>query len=325
LLWQVVPSGTPTTQGTVQISALFTSTVGQESPLFIAAATTSGPSNSAATYKGFGGGPTSWTTTEYLASSIFPVGGKIDKLNVVVVSAPGANASYSYVLYQNGSPTNLGGGASCVAAPGTGACTCVISGALTKTCSDTTTAAIAISATDTISLAAIPCGTLSTPSCTGALTSSSLGGSLRWVPTTTNQALLFQLANTMPATTSTHYMNVNGSGQDDTTETNTYNITPLLTTHMTMRNLTVAQCPGPGASARTRQLLLRANGGTPASEPTLTVGSGSTACPTLTTAQDTTDTYVSLPGDLLDLSTVASATANTALTTYKTSMSVTVP
>jgi hypothetical protein len=260
--------------------------------------------------------------TEINVSSVVPVGGQIDRLYVSLTGAPGTGKGYAFVLYHNGAPTSVGGGAvpaTCVATPSAGNCSCFVGGANT-TCSDVTTSPVSVAAGDTISISSIP---VSTP---GSANQQSYG--LRWQPTTANQAILMNAGSTVPTTSGTRYMNVSGGYGNAGGELQATEVAPVLTTHMTLGNLIVAQSAAPPASTTRTATLRGGSGSTTAQSPscavtpstTLTIG-GVAATPA---CQDTSDAYQPQSGYLLSEQTAASAAQN-ALTWYKTAMSVTVP
>ena len=298
LQWRVTPTGTPTAQtAQVQLSALFTSTVGQESPLF-----GGGPGNMstvAATpnYSGLNNA-IGWFTTDAVASSVVPVPGVIDKLMVEQSGSSGSGASYTYTVYKNGVATSLG------------AANCVISGTSATTCSDLNAGdAITVAAGDTISIQSL--ASASAPTARSATTG------LRWVPTTANQALLFVNPYSVPTTTATRYLVLNGGSIAGGSAAAEGTVAPI---GMTLKNLYVAQCPGPGAGV-TRTYTLQAGGVN--QNPTVTMAAGTTACPTLSVASDT-HSYSPSAATLLNYVTTVSGT-NTALTEMKIGMVATVP
>jgi hypothetical protein len=167
----------------------------------------------------------------------------------------------------------------------------------------------------------IPTGTPSSNAVTTA--------AVRWIPTTTNQALLFNNAATMPSVSATDYENVNGVGSNNGTELNQLNIAPVLATTMTIGNFICAQSTSPG-STYTRTNTLRGSATTTlasqtpvcqiSNSTTMTIG-GAASTPA---NQDTTHTYQPTSGYYLDVMTVPSTTLP-GLTWWKTGMTVTVP
>lgn len=291
------PTGTaPAAQTTaIQISALFTSTVGQESPLFAGSANNGPVSTSGAvSYAGFGS--QSWAASDALGSSIISAAGTIDQFYIQEAGTLGAGASMAFVVLKNGA----------VLSPSV---TCTVT--TTTTCHDLTDS-FTVAAGDTVSIQA-------TASSTAPTARNAFAG-FRWVPSTTNQAMLFDVAGTVPSVTGTKFLIANGAGANGATDAPESNIAPVLSTHMTLGNLIVGECPGPGAGV-TRTVTLRAGG--VSQTPSATIAASTTACPTLSTKTDT-NTYQASSGVLLDFQTTVSGT-NTTLTEFKTGMTVTVP
>ncbi len=386
IAWESIPTGTPTAQPYPQISATFTSTVGQESPLFLDA-TVAVMTNSSTNYLGWGNAR-GWNATENLVSSVIPTAGTLDNIYLSTSGAPTSGKHFSMTVCKNSngacSPapagcsgvgssvlttaaisgttltvttvasgtldigqTVTGGGTSggtTITALGTGTggagtytvnnsqtstptattsnCLgCIIADAATTCDTHLTGVSVAVAKSDTLSLQGAP---------TNTPTAGVLRGSARWVPTTSNEALLLQTANAVPITNATRNQPVNGSGGNDATESDNFNVVPIA---MTIKNLIVYQTT-PGAQTRTTTL----RAGTTAGAGGET-GSQSNQTPTLTISSSTqntcgglanqfcatdTNTYSASAGGLVNLQTTVSGT-NTALTYYKTGMVVTVP
>lgn len=301
LAWVVTPSGTPTAQGgTVQISAIFTSSVGNESPLFGGGAG-SNMSNSATQYVSLNH-TQAWNATENIASSIMPTAGTIDQMTVVLSTNPGAAASgksYQFVVFQNGAAAPSG------CTPGTNCLGCTVL-EIATTCTDSTHS-ITVAATDTVSIEAIPTATPSV---------AIFKAAFRWRPTIAGEALALHGASAVPTTNSTRYANVSGTSASSATETDNLNISPVA---MTYKKLYEAQSTAPGgATTRTVTLRVGTGSGQSNSSVTCTVASAATQC------NDVNDSYASSPGDLTNLITTVSGT-NAAITNFKTGMVVTVP
>lgn len=314
--WQIVATGTPTTQtGSMQISALAKSSYNQESVIFGGppASTTSTASTN---YSSFGGALT-WNATEATVSNVIPASGTLDSLYVVMDGTAGASSYYTFTVMHNGSASTVVAGGSTSSCGGGSSIACsdiagCIGGATTCTHS------IAVVAGDTISVQEVPSAT--------APTARHVFFAMRFVPAVANQALLFDTGAVPSALTTVRYFYLNGAGDNATVEANDFNIAPVLTTHMTIGNLYVAQCPGPDTTgtAVTRNVTLRSAGAN--QTPTVTIPGGSTACPTLTTAQDATHTFQPTTGATLGLATSLNTTTNASTTTeFKTSATVTVP
>jgi hypothetical protein len=314
--WFVCPSGTatctagnaPTAQGAAtQISATFTSTVGQES-LIIGHNTN--VSATVLNYGGFGGNITV-SATEVNVSSVIPVSGTLDDLQVVSGGVPGTNGTYTLTVFHNTSATSL---------------TCVVASAGT-TCSDSTGAhAFTVAQGDTISLQSCPSSSGNTLSCTGATgtaapTARAMSASMRWVPSTANQAILFDTAGTAPPTTTgvTRYQSVSGTGAAGTTEVD-LNVVPVVSGGMTLGNLIVSESAAPGGTS-TRAITLRAGAGGGAAQsdraPTCTITSAATSC-------TSGSTYSASSGQAINMSMVNTGT-QAAITWFKTAMTVTIP
>jgi hypothetical protein len=297
-----VPGGTATAlAGSTTVSFNFTSTVGQES--LVAGANSA--SGTLTQYWNLGpiNGP---QTTDALASSVMPTAGTLDWLNAAVGGAPGAGKQFQFTVMKNGVATAIVAG---------DATHC--GGASSLTCSDLTHS-VAVVAGDTISIQTAPTGT---PSASASV------ASLRFVPTTLNQAILIAAPGSFPTgtLTSNHFIPVAGPTTNATAENTTQNIAPVLATHMTLGGLYVAQCPGPDTTASTVTRAFTLRSGAASQSPTVTT-TGNTACPTLTAQQDTTHTYAASSAALLDLLTAVNTTTNAAaLTELKISMTVTVP
>lgn len=229
--WQSVGSA-GSAQTSVYISATFTSTVGQESPIFISQTSAGSPIN-ATQYTSLGYSHP-WNATEVNVSSVLPTGGTIDQLYLVDGAAPGGSGgSYTFTLFKNGIATAI---------------TCIITDPGT-TCNDLNAGhAVHFAGGDTVSLQAVPSVS---PAPVSANFSS---GSVRWVPDTTNEALLLQVAQAVPAATGTRFFNAAGTGGGASVETTEYNIAPI---GMTLKNFWSAQGASTGGS-NTRPIALRA-------------------------------------------------------------------
>jgi hypothetical protein len=287
----------------VQISGTFTSTIGQESPLFSGQST----ANSSATvidYYGWGGAA-SLQTTETLASAVMPTAGTIDNLYVLSPAAPGTGR-YDYYVLKNGTPTTL---------------TCFLtgSGAPNTTCNDTNGAhAITIAAGDTLSFESCPAGNSLTGCLTGTTpTAGAPKASVRWIPTISNEALVFQTGGAGISVSANRFLDLAGISGNSATETDNRNIAPVA---MTIKKLRVIQSTWALGTSRTDNLL---SGGSAVGSP------GNIACvingaATPATCNDSTNSYGAAAGELLSIQTVPSGT-QTAVTYHKTGAVVTVP
>ena len=285
--FQAVPTGTPTAQTiTTQVSAVFTSTIGQESAIFAAVPST--PSNSVSQNIPFGV-TTTWvaTASEVNISSLLAAAGTIDNLRVLP-SATSSPGSYAVTVFHNGAATSL---------------TCTVMNA--SACNDLVGGhAFSVARGDTISVQATPA---STPAAIR------LKVSARFVPTTTNQAVIFGVATTAPVTTTTKFGNLSGTFSNTSTETSTFVIAPI---GMTFLNMSEVQDVAPGG-ATTRSQTLRSN----------SANAGSVACTILsiaTSCVDLVNSFSASAGAQMDIQTTTFGT-NAALTYYKTGIAVTVP
>jgi hypothetical protein len=299
-------SAVPSAQTTpIQISAVFTSTQGQES-FITGGAISSNAATNAVNYSGFGAQGL-WNATENLYSSVMPTGGTIDHLYVTMTAAAGSSASYDYTVFLNGVASAL---------------TCTATNPAT-TCTDLTHS-VALVAGDTISIAACPSNTAT---CTAGSAPTARGAnvSVRWVPTTSNLAVIFDTPTTNPGTGATAvWLNGAGAAVATATEANVPNLVPI---GMTINNLRIAQCPGPGAAVtRTETLRLGTAGNASLSSQSLVaaVAAGTTACPTYST-QSATGGVSATAGQWFNWQTINSTTGGTALTTLKIGATVTIP
>ncbi len=272
------------------MSATFTSTANQEGFLV---SFPSAPSTSVTNYASFTGNILV-SATEVNMSNVMPAAGVIDQLYVLPSNTP-SPGTMVVTIVKNTTPSSL---------------TCTVSA--NAQCTDTNTGhAITVARGDTISISFAPA---SSP------TSRTYAVGVRWVPTTTNQALILDTAATMPSTSATRYFSANGTGASATTETNELGAVPVVSGGMTIGNLTVAQSTAPGG-VTTRAITLRAGAAGGASQsdraPTCTVTSAATTC------QDG-NSYAATSGQAIDVSAVPTGT-NAAVTNFKFGMTVTIP
>jgi hypothetical protein len=294
LAWQSTPVGTPTVTGQMSISALFTSANGQES--LIGGATNNFMVTTAISYLG----PSTLaavTANELGASVVMPTAGILDYLYISLGSPVAINSSIQFTVFKNGIATGI-------------VATCTNPG---LTCHDLTHA-LNVVAGDTISLQICPSNIAGCPAgvASGGPT---MGFSLRWQPTVLHQAVLFNTANAnSPAT---NHTTMAAGGGWSTNETIYQNIVPAT---MTLGNLIAAQCPDVSATVP-RVVTLRSNGASQA--PSVTLPLGTEVCPTMSMAQDTTDTYEASAGELLNY--LSTASGGLTATNFKTSMTAIVP
>lgn len=302
--------GIPTAQTVpIQISATFTSAIGQESPLS-AGGLAVGYNATAINYAGFGGHG-AWSATENLVSTVLPAAGTIDTLQVAA-SATIIAGTLDVTLVKNGTDTAL----TCQISTLTSFLTCSTANGVNP---------ITVAQFDTISIKTCPSNVATCPA--GAVpTARGLSVGVRWVPSTTGQAVIMNSEGTVQATSTTVvWTPVSGQGTaPGTTENAQTSLVPLIPAGKTfsINNLTTSQCPGPGAAA-TKVVTLRkgASGGALSSQSlTSTVAIGTTACPTATTSSGS-GAVTAVAGDVLAWQFANSAT-NTALTFFKLAATV---
>ncbi len=308
ITWFVCPSNgsgctagvAPTTQAAaVQISATFTSTANQEGFL-IGGGGSPSVVNGTANYMGFGGN-FSPNATENIVSIVMPAAGTIDQLYVNPSASP-SPGTMAFVVFLNGAA------APAACSPGTTCLGCTVSAA--AQCTDVTHS-FTVARGDTVSIQSTPASSA---------TSRAYVFGVRWVPTTTNQAILTASAATVPATTGTKFMGYNGTVVAQATETVEWSVVPFVSANMTVGNLTVALSPAPGG-VTTRAIALRAGAAGAASQasqnPSCTVTSAATTC-------TDTSTYAATSGQALDWQTVPTGT-NAGLSYFKVGATVTIP
>jgi|SRR6516162_10007425 hypothetical protein len=292
------PAGTPTAQVAtlpVQVSMVFTSSVGNESPLLSSWLGGNLPATGIQ-YVAMVGGSTTGQTTESIASSVMPAAGTVDHLYVQSsTGGPGAGASWTFTIYQNGNPTAEG---------------CTLSGSQVQ-CNDPTNS-ITVAAGDTLSLQVCPSNTATCPA------GSAPGGrssrlSSRWIPSTPGQSIVSVNTQTTinGAAGATRWQPVDGPGSTTSTEVD-YIVVPV---GLTIRNLYESQAVAPGGSS-TRAWTFRDNN--VSHSPVCTVTSLVTSC------QDLSGSFSTSTNDLIDWQFTNSG-AQAASTWTKLSAVVTVP
>jgi hypothetical protein len=298
--WQSIGTG-GSAQTSVYISATFTSTVGQESPIFISQTSAGSPVN-ATQYTSLGYSHP-WNASEVTVSSLLATGGTIDQLMLVDGATPANGGSYAFTIFKNGVATAL---------------TCTITDPIAVFCNDLNTGhAVHFAGGDTVSLQAVP-STSPAPT-----TANFTSGSVRWVPDTTNEAPLMQVAVSVPAASGTRFFNAGGTGAGASTEASEYNIAPI---GMTIKNFWSAQGASTGGS-NTRPFALRAGATATAAGVSgvqadqtlgcLTGGVGQVSASftgTITTATTLTVSAVTGTIRIGQLVTGAGVTANTTIT-----------
>lgn len=273
--WKIVPTSTPTAQATpISVACVFTATNAGESIIF-------GASGSATvTTSTFMQPGASFTAADDAsASGIIAAPGVIDHLYVRTSAAPGGIAAWTFTANQNETPSLL---------------TCIVTSAISTT-SDLVDA-ITVVAGDRLSMASIATGTPA---------AATLLWSVRWVPTTNGQSLLFMTANaTLPANSADRFLPLAGQGNNASVET-VVNIAPLA---CTIQNMYIRQLPQI-TGGTSRAITLRAGAASQSLTVTFTNGGA-------TDDHDTTHSYSASVGDLLDL-LVHPVGSPTALTTLK--------
>ena len=305
-------SGTPTTPGILKISALLTSTNGQESPIFIAFSTAS---QTALSFVGPFPTGISFQATDAIASWVSPGAGILKNLGIVMSAAAGATREWTWTVFKNGVAAAIVAG---------DATHC--GGTSSTSCFDLSNT-VAVAAKDTISIQACPSAVspLSGANCTtgvGQPANSTEAVSIGWVPSTPNQAVV--IANGLPPSkTSNNFTPMVGQVARSTGELGPQNAVPGVPTSVTFGNLTTAICPDAGAGVN-RSVTARMNSASQA--PTLTLpGSGTVVCPTLQIVQDTADTYAASSGALVNyLNKLDTSVGATTLSEFKTSMTAVV-
>ncbi len=306
--WEFIPSTTPaataqTTPPGPMVTALFTAPPGvNQGPILMGSngAVTTGSNY----YMGPGIMPVAAASTvEVTVSGIIPVAGTIESVWGYLNGTPGASKSYAYTVYHNGSATTL---------------TCTVTGTVSGLCNSSANP-FTVAAGDTVSCATVPSGTP---------TSHIAACGLVWQPNATGQALVFANARAvLPLVDTTEYYSVagiSGPGTPVTTESQTQQLAPtILSGHtLTFGNLYVAQgTVAPSASGRANAL--RVAGSSVGPHCTInTSGSTGTIGGVASTyyCDDTPDTYSVPSGALVDMQTVDSGTAGSALASFKSTM-----
>jgi hypothetical protein len=159
-------------------------------------------------------GKDSWAATESDHTQMLPSGGTIDKFYAELSAPLGAGDTATLTVMLNGAPTAL---------------VLTFTGAAQVTANDTTTAPIAVAATDTVSLKWVVTG--------GTPDSVAMGWGLRFIPTVAGDSVQM-LATPQPSNTAENYNGISGSNTSWTsTATNRLSIIP--STGITLKNLYV--------------------------------------------------------------------------------------
>jgi hypothetical protein len=305
LVWGVAAlNGTATGSAPNVLGALVTSTVGQES---MVGNSVQAPSTTAIMYSSPAANNTVFST-DIVASVIMPTAGTFDHWRGQFFASLGGG-KLEVSLFKNGVKTALD--VAC-----TGGTTCA-----------ELTDSVAVVAGDTVSLQLCPGGVAGCVAGSAA-SGTFLNWSMRWVPTTPNQALALTIpGQSFPtASASTVSGALNGGNYAITSDLGFRNMMPVLPSTITFSNLWVAQCPGPdstGTGSVSRSLVTRLNAVTQTLAVTLP-GTAINACPTLTVAHDSTHSFTTNSAGLVGIQTAPSA-ATVATTVFKTGAVVTVP
>ncbi len=297
------PGVAPTTQAAaVQISATFLSDTAQEGYL-IGGGGSPSVVNGTANYMGFGGN-FSPNATENIVSVVMPTAGTIDQLYVQPSASP-SPGTMAFVVFKNGAAAP----AACT--PGTNCLGCTVS--TSSQCTDTNTGhSFTVAQGDTISIQSTPASSA---------TSRAYVFGVRWVPATTNQAVMTASAATVPNTANTRFEGFNGTVVAQATETVEWSVVPFVSGNMTVGNMTVLQSTAPGG-ATTRTVTLRQGAVGAAAQ----ANAGSVAC-TVTSAATTCNsgnTYTATTAQALNFQTTVSGT-NAGLSYFKVATTVTIP
>jgi hypothetical protein len=305
--FQIAPGSSPAASP-FDVSALFTSTVGQEAPLFAGSSATSATTTptGSTTFYGFGHQVVS-TSNENLVSSMLPNAGTIDRLYVYASSAPGASNNWA-VTVNHETAGNCGGSVSPTSLSAT------ISGA--QTSSDLISGhAFNVAAGDCISLSAtVTVGGAAVPNPTYIL------ASVRFQPDATNAYPLFAGGTTLSLLASTtRYLNTAGYvlANGSATEPPVNGVTPGgFSSSMTFGPLYALQSATPGSSSsftRTFGFRVAATNESPLCQ---IAGPSAVRC-------NSSGTFAPSANSIVDEYTVTGSTANlNALTWWKTGMQV---
>lgn len=308
LAFKIDPSGSPTAldAGAWTTAVTFTSTTAGQG-LILASVNATNPSTTAKNYAQLGGGSITWNATEANISSLLPTAGTIDGLQVVVTTAPGSGAGWTFTVFKNGSATSLA---------------CSISGAVSRTCSDAIGGghSFTVVASDTISLEACP---YNTAGCTAGSAPAASGAkySVMWSPTTAGEAV-YMVTSTNLNNTVTRYSSLLGNSSTTgptPTESTTAALAPV---SLTWKKLYAQIDAGSALSgAQTRSFVNRKGTGSGQSDGTITCTLNST---NTSSCNDTTHTYSASAGDILNWATTPTNTPP-ANTWYKLGTVFTVP
>jgi hypothetical protein len=275
-----VPTNTPAANTNVQISMQFEATTSGQSPIFAAHG-----SQSTAGFTPLGGAY--FNATETTAQCVMPTAGAIDALYIGLSAAPGAGTSKIFTLRKNNADSAL-----------------AVTIADAATTGSTVGTSVSYVAGDIISVSV---------TVSGAAAASTAQISLRWLPTTTGESLLFHHYQGALSTSADRFTAINGTtANSQATESNTHAIAPVAFVVRKTYGL-LSTAPGSGKS-RTFTLMAGAIGATSAQSLAAAV------VDTATTAQDVTNSYSAAVADLLAIRHSPSGTP--AGVTWQTASSV---
>lgn len=264
------PDGsTPTANGHVEFSMLFTADVSGESCVvggYVASA------SAGTTF--FVPGANDAETTALGASQVWPTAGVLDQLYFRVHAAPGSGKTRTLEIYKNGSATGV---------------TCTISD--TATLASDLTHSVSVADDDLISLAETN---------TGTPTNALFSFSMRWVPTILGESVQLDRISSSPVASATRYSPAHGgSNGNQATESNHGTNAPV---PFTMKKLRVNLVTAPGG-ATTRAVTLRKGTGSGQSSTALT----KTLTGSTTSDSDSVNTVSVATGDICNNMIVSSA------------------
>lgn len=192
------PVGTPAA-ATVQAYMVFSSGIKLS---IISGSGSAATTNSAVRYAGISG-DIDWNATEINRSQVFPTGGTLSNLYVLLSTAPTAGKSYAFLLQKNGADSTI---------------TCTVSDTGTA-CSDLSNS-VAFVAGDTVSMKSTPSGTP---------TASRASFSMKFAPTTDGEAVLLFGVNQTLTSGGNFYYSITGNGVSDANDAQAGSYVPDMT------------------------------------------------------------------------------------------------
>lgn len=276
-----VPSGTPTSPGTLQLSADYETTGDDQILLASTRAITLG--TAATTYLSVMGSNVPGTTLANL-DQVVPAAGTISRIFIELNNSPGSGKSYAFTLLKNGSTTAL---------------TCTVSDTGT-TCNDTGNS-VSFAAGDTIALQSVPSGTP---------TARTARIGLNWNPTTDGEAIYMAASGSaMNTAGNLRYHPIAGSSLGwNSTESNVLMVAPSA---YNVKALRAVLNTAPGGSA-SYDFDFRING---AAGTVTTVVTGAA-----TTNNDSTNTDTLAAGDTFAVSQVSASTPASSVSKFSVVM-----